>query len=437
MKQTKLLIIVGLLVLMAVSWKSMLDTAVTKEKEYNSFVNLARKQGDKGIHTDAIPCYKKAIAMRDTISLRLEFADYYKKWGNNSACLKVIENIVEDYPKSPNGYERLCLYYKEAGDYRKAYNAIGRAKKRNIQSEVLDGIYQEIYNTYELKSTNFATVSSCLGKYYIVTNKDGQFGYTYANGNTAASCIYKQATPFYDNSYAGVITKEKEIYLMNEKAEKKEIDEEKKIIDDIKAIGENKMAIKVNGKYHFADTKFKILFGEYDDAGVFENGVAPVRIGNEWFLINSNGQKVTETAYEDIKRDDGGKAFKNNVGFVKEKGLYYLVNPQGAKISETGFTDAYLFESDQPTSVKIGDKWGFLSLDGQVVKEATYSEARPFSNELAAVCIDGEWGYITLDTYKIVIEPVFEEARELNNYGYAFVKQNNIWKLLFLYRYGM
>ena len=54
-------------------------------------------------------------------------------------------------------------------------------------------------------------------------------------------------------------------------------------------------------------------------------------------------------------------------------------------------------------------------------------------NGLAAVCIDGKWGFVDTDE-NIVIEPQFSGAKDFNEKGSCFVCVGNKWQLLKLYR---
>lgn len=59
----------------------------------------------------------------------------------------------------------------------------------------------------------------------------------------------------------------------------------------------------------------------------------------------------------------------------------------------------YLAEnfSEGLAAVKINGKWGFIDKTGKMVIPATFSGAKDFSEGLAAVEINGKWGYIRYD----------------------------------------
>jgi hypothetical protein len=122
---------------------------------------------------------------------------------------------------------------------------------------------------------------------------------------------------------------------------------------------------------------------------------------------------------------------------AKENGQYYLVDKSGNKISETGFDDAKMFV-DSYAAVKIGDKWGYLDSDGNMIVDCVYQDAKSFSNGLAAVCNENLWGYITYDAeseaVQTAIDYSFYDAQNFSQTNKcAFVKIDDVWKLLKLY----
>jgi len=73
--------------------------------------------------------------------------------------------------------------------------------------------------------------------------------------------------------------------------------------------------------------------------------------------------------------------------------------------------------------------------EGKVIISPQYEEARSFSYGYAAVKKDGKWGFIDTSG-KICIEPQFQDAMDMNSKGNIFVKENDVWQLISLYRYN-
>src|ERR1019366_4546165 len=78
------------------------------------------------------------------------------------------------------------------------------------------------------------------------------------------------------------------------------------------------------------------------------------------------------------------------------------------------------FHLDQPFQVRIGDKYGFMDANCQMVVPAQYSEAFEFSEGLAAVKVGQKWGYIDR-TGGMVVTPQFAGAFQFSG-GLASVR---------------
>ena len=100
-----------------------------------------------------------------------------------------------------------------------------------------------------------------------------------------------------------------------------------------------------------------VINPQFDDAYPFSDGLAAVRIGDKYGIVDRTGRHV--------------------------------INPQ--------FNGAYPF-SDGLAAMRIGDKYGFIDRTGRYVINPQFDDAHPFSDGLAAVRIGddttGKWGYI-------------------------------------------
>lgn len=69
-----------------------------------------------------------------------------------------------------------------------------------------------------------------------------------------------------------------------------------------------------------------------------------------------------------------------------------------------------------------GGKYGYCDNSGNIVIPLLYDNAKPFSDGLAAVCIDNQYGFIDV-TGNLVISNMFDDAGSFND-GVAWVKKN-------------
>lgn len=109
---------------------------------------------------------------------------------------------------------------------------------------------------------------------------------------------------------------------------------------------------------------------------------------------------------------------------------------KGKKIGEDIYEDIKLFiEDNSLAAVKINGKWGYIDKDGNQIIKPQFDDARSFSNGLAAIMKNGYWGYSNI-AGDIVIDTIFQDAREFNSSGNVLVKQENVWHMLSLYKYN-
>jgi hypothetical protein len=62
-------------------------------------------------------------------------------------------------------------------------------------------------------------------------------------------------------------------------------------------------------------------------------------------------------------------------------------------------------------------------MEGQVMIEPQYEAAKSFSNGVAAVSVDGKWGYIN-QANELIVEPQFSACSYATSYGLCFVQDD-------------
>ncbi|OON95185.1 MAG: hypothetical protein ATN31_11455 [Candidatus Epulonipiscioides saccharophilum] len=169
----------------------------------------------------------------------------------------------------------------------------------------------------------------------------------------------------------------------------------------------------------------------YQDAGEFNNWVAPVKKNGRWGYIDAEGNTVIPFSYASATEfSDDGVAFVGNFDGKKalinkfEQGLTgfdfdavgeisegYAAVCQGT-MTETGFVGTY----------------GYINTQGQPVLPMIYEGAQPFSEGLAAVKYQGKWGYVDA-LGNTVIDFVYDYATPFEN-GNAIAKLGPNWFIL-------
>ena len=163
------------------------------------------------------------------------------------------------------------------------------------------------------------------------------------------------------------------------------------------------------------------LFGGYEDASGLGNGVAAVKQGRKWGLINGSGEALTQPVFDGIVQDEKTVVCRNERLFAKKGTKYLMIDAAGTQIGTQTFDDARLFADTTYAAVRQNGKWGFVDKDGTVVIPLQYEDARSFSNGLAAVKKGKKWGFVDLEN-NMVIAPQFEDVRDFNSSGNVFVE---------------
>lgn len=418
--------------LMALSWYVLVSDSVKLESQYNEYLKDARKYAEDGITKYAIENYTLALGIKDEPDIYVEVAEYYKSQEKYAEYLSWCENFFEVHQTEPKAYDVLLDAYLHDKDYESCYDVLEVATKRNISTDSIKKISEEIayiywmdFNTYDdvgIYSNNYSPVKA--GEYW---------GFVDRYGNQRVSCVYSQVGGYTQSALTSVVNKDGLAYFIDKSGSKVLVSKEK-----YKSFGllvdEKIAAIKADGKYTYLDNEFNVLFGDYDYASTINAGIGAVKQGETWQLINEKGKAVSDTKYLDIKLDEKQIAYRNDRAFVATaEGVYIMVNDSGKQVGSLKFEDAKVFAGEEPAAVKIDGKWCFIDADGKLISEKKYDDARSFNNGLAAVCINGKWGFVDLDE-KVVIETKFYGAKDFNEKGSCFVKIGDKWQLLKLYR---
>ena len=196
--------------------------------------------------------------------------------------------------------------------------------------------------------------------------------------------------------------------------------------------------VVVNGRWGFVNKSGETVINpQFDHAGGFVEGLAPVRMGR-WGYVGASGQMQINPQFD--KADvfsEGLAAIKFGGGpgpFVPYDprpwspyhgggGRFGYISPDGKYAINPQFEDAGMF-SDGLAPVKLG-RWGYVDKSGKIVVNPQFEKAQPFSEGLAAVRLDGKWGFVD-KTGKFVINAQFDDAGSFVK-GLAPVRQGKRW----------
>ncbi|HOG15546.1 MAG TPA: WG repeat-containing protein [Candidatus Absconditabacterales bacterium] len=130
----------------------------------------------------------------------------------------------------------------------------------------------------------------------------------------------------------------------------------------------------------------------FDKVGMFnEYGLADVKIGNKYGLINKEGEEITEIKYNMIFNFN-----KYGLTVVQIGNKYGVINTEGKEICERMYDDIFDFDEYGLAKVKLGDNYGLINTEGkEIIKCDDCTYIGEFDKcGLVEVEIDGERCYV-------------------------------------------
>ena len=114
---------------------------------------------------------------------------------------------------------------------------------------------------------------------------------------------------------------------------------------------------------------------------------------------------------------DSADDFKQGAAYVKSGERWYYISKDGNKTEEPPFEEIRESGAEEPLKVIVSDgKSGYASQAGEIVIPPVYFDAGPFCEGLAKVKKGrtGKWGYID-ESGKTVIKPRFDNAGDFTS----------------------
>lgn len=437
MKNYRKLVPIVLIALLILSWYKLLSDKLATGSEYEGYLQQARKYAEQGITKYAMENYNLALAMNDNIDLYVEIAQYYKGQNKLDDSLAWGEQAMASFPTDVKGYDVALEANYLRKDYEACYDVIKMAEKRGLKSEFIEKTYKEIEYEFFMDYSNYENVGIYSNNYCAVQS-EGLWGFVDRYGKLRVACRYPEVGAYTQSNFVSVVNSESKAYFIDKSGAKVLV-----LSDDIKKAGllvDNIIAVqKADGKYTYVnqDGKAVIVSGEtavtYDYASTINGGVAVVKNGSEWNIIDSTGKKLSDVAYVDVKLDEKEIAYRNERLFVSTGSGFIMVDSKGKQIGKTVYEDAKVFSNTTYAAVKIDGKWCFVDKDGKLKSDKTYEDARSYQNGLAAVKISDKWGFID-ENENLVIKNTYDDAKDFNEKGSCFVKIGDTWRLLKLFR---
>lgn len=407
MKKAKILLPAAMVIGLGFSWMVCIQGDVKEHVEYKVDLSGAQESLDKGLYEQAIEGYKEALAYDCSVEIYRQMEDAYELFYEEEPSAYVRNNYIDDmeqaagmFPEEEEFWIKQMDLYKEALDYSSAYRVAKRAVNHKVKSEKIEKEYEELLYMVRLQYSLYSRFKMCLNGYISVCDGEqwmvlDEKGKELTESYPLVGLINDEGRGLYVNEIDTRLLDRKEITRARFKVD---IEDAGYYSDSLECV-----PVKVKGKWKYLKLDGTFLKGEYEQAGSFYDGVAAVKEGGKWKLIDSAGKDVSNHKYEDIKLDLYGSYQQGDVMIAKENGKYHLYDGERGQISSFACDDMDICIDNGLIAFSKNGLWGYVNVNGEIVVEPQYQKAKSFSHGMAAVCgKDGKWGFIN-EEYKLVI----------------------------------
>lgn len=417
MREKRWLLILVLLAVLGIGWLLCVRTVSgTEEREAQAeLVAQAEMFAEKRLYIRAIPLYERALSYdtEQNIDIECRLLELYKEYGDTDSYIELAKERMKLGSAQEQEYLITAEYYFNSYASEEALSVLKEGMVR-LQSTVLEEYYEANRYAYKVRVTDYQEIIPTRDN-ILMPAYDGMYWYYIdKNGKRAIQEGFDRALPFNRYGYA-VVSKEGNYYTIIESGERYGIDETGVL--DVSALTNWYVLAKEKDGYGYYDYDFCCvsLAHRYDEMTANACGVAAVKKDGKWGIITDAGKTVVDFVLEEVATNSLGTVFENNVAMVKENGLWYLINTEGEKISDQGFYDAKAPESSGYIAVADQNgKWGFINQKAELMIAYQYRDAYSFSNSLASVQKAGTWGYIS-EKNEWVIDERLEDAKPFHN----------------------
>lgn len=431
MKQSKLTIIL-LVVLMLGGWATaLLATDSSETDERQAHIDLAEEYMDRGLFQKAIEEYDAAILLAGsedlwTSKLNAYAMRYEESTKIYSDYVTAAKTAVSTYGSNVDFLITLTELYLTRDEYTSAYSALKKATEAGMQDDRITNLMLRVKYAYDVQWKTYMEYRGNTNGYYAVS-ETGIWTYIEEDGT---------ATDYEKLTFAGPVGASGIRVIENEK--RAELVDENEIVQGILSFSpvqagvfaEGLIAIHDGATYNYYNSLGDKQFGGFDAAGTFVNGQAAVKQGDTWFLIDTNGEKVANSDFDEIVLCADQSHIRNGVMIAQKDGKYSFYKEES---TVGAYSDTDIITDDGIVAVCVNGKWGFVDLDGNTVIAPSYENAKSFSNGLAAVYNGEHWGFI--DTKGVlVIDYIFFDADYFNAEGCCMVESvEGGWQIISLY----
>lgn len=432
MKRNLKYVMLLMIAFLVLGWGSFILNFGQEYAGYNECVGKGDKAYNKEIYIDAIEYYEDALHLKnDNPDVWIKLSDSYYQLGQSNKFLSTMQNAIEELPDNSDLYIKLANYYIAHKDYENLYKTLYSANDVEERNEI-DEMIEKYRDNFEIINQVYTNVGAWRDGYMSIQSGE-YFGLIDVKGKIRLDPIYQNIGSFDSDIKVVPVQLDNQWFFVTSQGYKKLVGDHEYTY--LGTFNNGYAPAAYDNKYGWIDNSFKEYSFEYDYTTMFVDGVAAVKKGDKWALINKKFKLITEFIYDDIKLDENSSIGNGEAIFVKKDNTYSLVNNKGKNIIKETFDDVKAFYGDQYAAVKKEGKWGYISTDGELVIDYQYEDAKSFCNGVAGISNGTNWGVISQDK-KTVIDYIFQDVRSMSSEGILVVKMSDQWECIKIYSYS-
>jgi len=414
MKITRILIVIVLAVITAYGWVSYVGGKSSKLIEYNRNINQAQQWYKEGLYQRAIQKYELAIEYNNSEdNWDSMFAAYDARFKEDDKIyteyVDALTEAIRIFPDNANYVEQLVDLYIVKDQYQSAFDLIIQSEKNGVTNPNLER--QKLFCGYQYRFSGYVYQSFLpySGDFYSVIIND-LYSSAQLNGSSGDLKDLVYLSRYNDDG----------VYVQTDDSGSRLIDGEgvvlgifEDLVLECGLFSEDLLPVLSDGSYSYFDSFAKKQFGNYEQAGSFQDGRAAVKQDGLWGIIDKSGEFVSDDRYSDILLDRNGYYLYDGIIVAAKDNSYTFYNSEWKTISDFSCNSIDIYSGTDIFAFEKDGKWGFVTSKGDVVIEPQYDCAKSFSNGVAAVQLVDKWGFINEDN-QVVIDFIFEDADYFN-----------------------
>jgi hypothetical protein len=172
-------------------------------------------------------------------------------------------------------------------------------------------------------------------------------------------------------------------------------------IESVRAFSEGLAAVKIGDEWGFVDGSGGVVIPpRFEQVDAFSDGLAPVRLDGTWGFVGLDGTMSIPAAY------GYAAPFRSGLAAVRNQRASFI-RTKGERAVDVTFEDAGTF-AEGLAAAQEGGRWGFVGPDGAWVIRPAYVEVRAFAEGRAPFRVSdgwigqGRWGFVAPDGTEVI-----------------------------------